>query len=101
MVENIGLDFFIGHPLLNSREAINLDGHTGRAGQRQRRRRLRPHLTQRMEPVQADLLVLAAESVEMLQAAVTVAERVEMVLAGRNGSFQPEQPQRWSWSAAV
>ena len=49
----------------------------------------------------ADLLVLAAESVEMLQAAVTVAERVEMVLAGRNGSFQPEQPQRWSWSAAV
>ena len=38
---------------------------------------------------------------EMLQAAVTVAERVEMVLAGRNGSFQPEQPQRWSWSAAV
>ena len=62
---------------------------------------LRPHLTQRMEPVQADPLVLAAESVEMLQAAVTVAERVEMVLAGRNGSFQPEQPQRWSWSAAV
>ena len=60
-----------------------------------------PHLTQRMEPVQADPLVLAAESVEMLQAAVTVAERVEMVLAGRNGSFQPEQPQRWSWSAAV
>jgi len=39
--------------------------------------------------------------VEMLQAAVTVAERAEMVLAGRNGSFQPEQPQRWSWSAAV
>ena len=48
-----------------------------------------------------DPLVLAAESVEMLQAAVTVAERVERVLAGRNGSFQPEQPQRWSWSAAV
>lgn len=41
---------------------------------------------------QAGPLVLAAESVEMLQAAVTVAERVEMVLAGRNGSFQPEQP---------
>ena len=38
---------------------------------------------------------------EMLQAAVTVAEWAEMVLAGRNGSFQPEQPQRWSWSAAV
>ena len=51
--------------------------------------------------MQADLLVLAAESVEMLQAAVTVAERAEMVPAGRNGSFQPEQPQRWSWSAAV
>ena len=50
---------------------------------------------------QADPLVLAAESVEMLQAAVTVAERAEMVLAGRNGSFQPEQPQRWPWSAAV
>ena len=50
---------------------------------------------QRMEPVQADPLVLAAESVEMLQAAVTVAERAEMVPAGRNGSFQPEQPQRW------
>ena len=48
-----------------------------------------------------DPMVLAAESVEMLQAAVTVAERAEMVLAGRNGSFQPEQPQRWSWSAAV
>ena len=30
-----------------------------------------------MEPVQADLLVLAAESVEMLQAAVTVAEQAE------------------------
>ncbi len=40
-----------------------------------------------MEPVQADPLVLAAESVEMLQAAVTVAERAEMVPAGRNGSF--------------
>ena len=51
--------------------------------------------------MQADPLVQAAESVEMLQAAVTVAERAEMVLAGRNGSFQPEQPQRWSWSAAV
>ena len=48
-----------------------------------------------------DPMVLAAESVEMLQAAVTVAERAEMVLAGRNGSFQPEQPQRWPWSAAV
>ena len=35
--------------------------------------------------MQADPLVLAAESVEMLQAAVTVAERAEMVLAGRNG----------------
>ena len=45
--------------------------------------------------MQADPLVLAAESVEMLQAAVTVAERAEMVPAGRNGSFQPEQPQRW------
>ena len=29
------------------------------------------------------------------------AARAAMVLAGRNGSFQPEQPQRWSWSAAV
>ena len=34
---------------------------------------------------------LALKSVEMLQ----VAERAEMVPAGRNGSFQPEQPQRW------
>ena len=50
---------------------------------------------QRMEPVQADPLVLAAESVEMLQAAVTVAERGgNGFRQEENGSFQPEQPQR-------